>query len=410
MGRNERAGIEAIAVHVPNLYLDLKDLAQANSVDPAKYQKGLGCQRMAWPEPDEDPVSMAAEVAHRLIDSYAVDPATIGMVIAGTESGVDAAKPIASFVHGLLSLPQRCRTFDTQHACYGATAGLRLALDWCRTTRKRALVIATDIARYDVHSPGEPTQGAGAVAMLVGPDPAVVQFEDPVEAVYASHVFDFFRPHYRSTAVVDGRYSLECYLTALENTYVAYTEATGRRLLDFRYLLFHVPFPKMAWKAFGRVYDIEQARNHTELPSKEELFARMTEPALWGNREVGNVYSGSLYLSLASLLEADDAAVEGAFVGMFSYGSGNCAEFLAGRVCHDASVWRNRTGLRQLLAERRRLTHAEYLALREPANPAPFTPSPRRYRFLGIENHQRKYVGPKASHSRNRAGDAYAGL
>lgn len=51
------------------------------------------------------------------------------MVVVGTESGVDQAKAVASYVQGLLELPTAIRTFDTQHACYGGTAGLMAAAD-----------------------------------------------------------------------------------------------------------------------------------------------------------------------------------------------------------------------------------------------------------------------------------------
>jgi hydroxymethylglutaryl-CoA synthase len=117
---------------------------------------------------DEDPVTLAAGAVSRLLQVADVRPSDIGMLIVGSESGVDASKPIAAYVHGLLGLPNACRTFDTQHACYGATAGLQLAAAWAtRSPDRKAVVVASDIARYDVGSAGEPTQGAGAVAMLV---------------------------------------------------------------------------------------------------------------------------------------------------------------------------------------------------------------------------------------------------
>jgi len=35
------------------------------------------------------------------------------------------SKPVASHVQGLLKLPRSMRTYDTQHVCYGDTAGWR---------------------------------------------------------------------------------------------------------------------------------------------------------------------------------------------------------------------------------------------------------------------------------------------
>ena len=129
MKNSPRIGIDAIAAYVPRFYLDLGVLAEANSIDPAKYYQGLGGHRMAVLSPGEDPVTMAAESAHSLIQRFDIDPENIGLVIVGTETGVDGAKPIASYVHGMLELPLRCRTFDIKHACYSGTAALKMAAE-----------------------------------------------------------------------------------------------------------------------------------------------------------------------------------------------------------------------------------------------------------------------------------------
>ena len=50
------------------------------------------------------------------------------------------------------------------------------------------------------------------------------------------------------------------------------------------------------------------------------------EDAVDYNRYVGNIYTGSLYLSLISLLENRDLRT-GETIGLFSYGSGSVGEF-----------------------------------------------------------------------------------
>jgi hydroxymethylglutaryl-CoA synthase len=204
--------------------------------------------------------------------------------------------------------------------------------------------------------------------MVVGNEPRVARFEEHPEAVHAEEVADFWRPTYRSTAVVDGAYSLECYLRALEGCWARFRRGTGRRLADFDFLLFHAPFPKMAFKAHRRLF--EEARRSGEVPTETDSgtdFERRVLPTLWANAEVGNAYTASLYLSLAGLLENEAVEAAGARLGLFSYGSGSCAEFLALRVGDDAAAWRGRTGLREALAGRRELSHAEYLELRAAA-------------------------------------------
>jgi hydroxymethylglutaryl-CoA synthase len=394
-------GLEGLAVHLPRHFLDLGTLARANGVDPAKYYFGLGGRRMAVPEPHEDPVVLAAEAARRLLDAFEVDPARIGLVVVGTESGVDGAKPIAAYVHRLAGLPADCRSYDIQHACYGGTAALRTALDWVASGNRpgrKALVVATDVARYDIGSPGEPTQGAGAVAVLVGDEPRVLRIEPYPEAVHTEEVADFWRPTYRSTALADGHYSMDCYLRAAEACWGRFRLGSGLGLADFDFLLFHAPFPKLAFKAHRRLFALARADGALPHDLRPDLdYERRVLPGLWANAEVGNAYSASLFLSLAGLLEHQQVAVEGRRVGLFSYGSGSCAEFLAARIGPDAAAWRERTGLHELLHRRRELDHAGYLEFRRQAealahdgscqSPAADAPTS----FCGTTGHRRLY-------------------
>lgn len=412
MPNSATVGIEAMAVHVPKYYLPLESLASANGIDPIKFTVGLGGRAIAIPHPNEDAVTMAVEASSALLKRYNVDRSRIGLLIVGSETGVDAAKPIAAYVHGFIGLHSMCRTFDTKHACYSATAALTLAREWCAGSGRgrKALVVATDIAQYDRGSPGEPTQGAGAVAMLVGDAAAAFVFDDFPEAFYTRHVMDFWRPNYRNTALVDGPASIKSYLEALRTTYASYEVQSGVPFNGYKHLLFHVPFPKMAFKAFKTLYEREASRRNGDgMPFPlDESFERCTAPALWANRELGNLYSGSLYLSLAGLLDRSGATVEGARVGLFSYGSGCCGEFFSGTVGACAAVWRGRTGLTEGLARRTALDHQGYLAFRETAATLaregsfnavlPGVEQTGAMAFLGIKNHQRVYGLVSAEH------------
>jgi len=399
-----RFGIEAVAVRLPSCALELKDLALARGVDPAKYLEGLGCYRMSLCAPDEDPVTLAAGAVSRLLQVADVRPSDIGMLIVGSESGVDASKPIAAYVHGLLGLPNACRTFDTQHACYGATAGLQLAAAWAtRSPDRKAVVVASDIARYDVGSAGEPTQGAGAVAMLVSSEPALVAIQSHPDAVFTEDVWDFWRPHYRTTAVVDGKYSVQCYLKALEHTWAAYREATGQGIPDHDRMLFHIPFPKMAYKAFRHLHGLESERGAPGLASLEEDYRARVVPTLWAGQEVGNVYSGSLYLALAGLVEQEGQGLPGRRLSFFSYGSGSCAEFFGGVVGPAAARLQGRVGLLEDLSRRNIVDVATYERMRVEVesrnrNGSWDDPTPlpdRTVRFLGIADHRRVYAAPR---------------
>ncbi len=80
--------------------------------------------------------------------------------------------------------------------------------------------------------------------------------------------------------------------------------------------------------------------------------------------QIGNIYTGSLYLALASLLDAEAQALEGKRVALFSYGSGCAAEFFAGRVAAGAGAFAAQLRLAEVLEGRRRYTIAEYETIR----------------------------------------------
>ena len=196
------------------------------------------------------------------------------MCVVGTETAVDHSKPIASYVHGMLGLPAQCRVFETKHACFRATAALLGATEWIASGAARgrvALVIATDIARYELESAGEPTQGAGAVAMLISEDPRLVELEVGETGWYARNVHDFWRPLHRKDALVDGHFSVECYLDALEGAYSDWkTSARAPEPSTLVRSCYHVPYGKMASKAHRRRLAVEGA-------SQEEADARFAK-------------------------------------------------------------------------------------------------------------------------------------
>ena len=163
-------GIDQLGVYLPRYALPLDRLAEARGVPVEKIHVGLGAHAMAVVPPWEDAVTLGANAAARVFRQGEVRPDEIGLLVVATETAVDHAKPIGIFLHDLLGLPPSCRTFEVKHACYGGTAGIMLAADWIRSGAARgrkALVVATDIARYDVGSSAEFTQGAGAAAVVV---------------------------------------------------------------------------------------------------------------------------------------------------------------------------------------------------------------------------------------------------
>jgi hydroxymethylglutaryl-CoA synthase len=394
-----QAGLESLGVAVPPTYVDLVELAKARGVAPGKYVEGLGVTRMAIPPLGEDTVTLAARAAQMALSNAGCAPEQVGMLVVGTETAVDHSKPVSSYVQGLLGLHTRCRVFETKHACYGGTAALQMALDWVRSGSargKKALIICSDIARYGLRTPGEPTQGAGAVALLISDQPRLVAFEQGLTGVYAKDVMDFWRPLYSKDAVVDGHYSVQCYLDALEGAYKAYQEAAGDGggggfYSDrFAGIAYHVPYGKMSRKAHRHVRALDGD------PEPDASLERLVAPSLVLPSLVGNIYTGSLYLALASLLIHSPEDLSGKRVALFSYGSGSCAEFFSGKVQPEAQARAKALGLADLLEKRRALSLPEYEELmnaREGLDEKPAEELPGEgFRYLGTRDHKRIYA------------------
>lgn len=383
-------GIDLISFYTPQYFLDLKVLAKERGVDADKYTIGIGQEKMAIPPPDEDIVTMAASAAHPIIEQAGRE--SIEILLFATESGIDQSKAAAMFLHGLLKLPARCRAVELKQACYGATAGLHLAAaSVAARPGIKALIVGSDIARYDLRSPGEPTQGAGAVAMLVTVNPRVLAL-DPETGLYAEDVMDFWRPNYRDEALVDGKYSMRVYLAALEECWRQYAERTGRQFHDIAKYCYHLPFTRMAEKAHIRLAKFAALKELTGAELETEI-----SDSLRYNRITGNTYSASLYEGLSSLLDYGGDDLSGQRIGLFSYGSGCMGEYFSGVV---------QPGYRKhLFTERHRaqmdgrteLTYRQYEDIFQLGFPtdggdhafAQYRTGP--YRLAGVSQHKRLY-------------------
>lgn len=384
-----KIGIEALGVYVPDRWLGLAELAAVRGIPAAKFSDGLGQERMAVPPPDEDIVTMAAAAAAPMLER--IDPSTLDTVIVGTEGGVDESKAAAIYVHRLLGLPRTVKAFEVKQACCGATCGLGMALDRvARYPDRRVLVIGSDIARYEPGSPGEPTQGAGAVAMLVSATPRIIAL-DAEWGSYTDDVMDFWRPNYRREAVVDGKYSIRVYLRALEESWRRYAGLNVARFEDHARFCYHLPFTRMAEKAHAHLV------RHCGITPAAGDFERQVNDGLRYNRITGNSYTGSLFMALASLLDHSEADLGGQRVGLFSYGSGCMGAFFSGIVQRGYRDHLRTAAHAALFAARQPVSFADYLTWQAQELPEDGSTlelpriSANRFRLAGLREHRRIY-------------------
>ena len=393
-------GIDDIELATSHHVVRLDDFAEANGTDPAKFHLGLGQDEFSFPAPDEDVVTMAAAAAAPIIARSGTEG--IRTLLFATESGIDQSKAAGMAVHSLLELPSQMRVVEVKEACYSATAALQAAVGIVtRSPGQRVLVIASDVARYELDTPGEPTQGAGAVAMLVSADPKLLEIE-PVSGLNSADVDDFWRPNDSTTAIVDGALSVTAYLDALTGAWTDLAAQGGPAMAEIDRVLYHQPFTKMAKKAQVHLAGLTGEDLDTEIVAGTPGGSASTRPRDTGlatstlyNRRLGNSYTASLYAGLCSLLD-HDADLAGKRIGLFSYGSGSVGEFFTARVVPGYEQQSRRQAVTEALDARvplsidaYRALHAAELSSAEDASTPKVTAGP--FRFAGVKGRARLY-------------------
>ena len=316
-----KIGIDKIGFAMPKYFLDIRDLAAARGIEPDKFTKGLLQLEMSIPPVSQDIVTLGAQAAFEILDKE--DLEKIDMIIVGTESGVDQSKASSVFIHGLLDIQPFVRAIEVKEACYGATAALDFAKNHVMNNpESRVLVIASDIAKYGIKASGESTQGAGSCAMLITSNPRILELNND-NVCLTRDVMDFWRPNYSQYAFVEGKFSTEQYLGCLTTTWDKYLEKNNKQLSDFDAICLHLPYPKLGLKGLNTLLETE-----ADDAIKEKLSERFNESILYSQR-VGNIYTGSLFLGLLSLLENSANLNPGDKIALYSYGSGAVAEIFS---------------------------------------------------------------------------------
>ena len=142
--------------------------------------------------------------------------------------------------------------------------------------------------------------------------------------------------------------------------------------------------------------DLEDTQEPWDATAEEQhaaaSFQHQVEPSLAACARIGNVYTGSLYLSLAGLLETQAYALAGSRLGLFSYGSGCTSEFFSGVVGPRAADRVKAAPLAEVLAGRERISIEEYERIMALTAPLDTPPRPGSFRFTGSVDHRRQYT------------------
>lgn len=403
-------GIEKIGVYPCAASLDIRDLCRARGLDASNFTGRLLCDERSVMGPFEDVITLAVNAARPMLTPDDVD--AIRLLIVATESAPDQEKPVSSWVHHYLGLRTDCRNFEVKHACYGATGALQVAMGWLLSgvdPGAKALIVNADHALIGIEGPQEPVLGAAGLALLVSTSPRLVSYDVGWSGVWAHEVADIFRPA-PGVETGDADESLLSYLDGVEHTYDAYLSRVGRRVdfdTFFAANVYHVPFGGLAQRAHLRLARRELGLSKTDA---EAHWDRKSRRSLTFNRRMGGIYGAATFAALAGLVEFTPSLEAGARIGIYSYGSGSCAEYYSATVAPEARAVVAEAAIGCQLDARRRLTVEEYEACeratfastcaKDYAPPADLVPGlyeshyegRGRLVFRGTRDHYREYA------------------
>ncbi|HEV2390545.1 MAG TPA: hydroxymethylglutaryl-CoA synthase [Nitrososphaerales archaeon] len=416
-----KVGIDALYVYSPEYYVDNAELAVARGSVPKHFTEGVGVKTFSIPPPNEDQSSMAATAAHRLMETYKISPKEIFRIDTPTESGLDSSRALVSDVVGMLEQVYGSGSlshvlgYEQKFAC---VSGMERYLDtsaWFAAgwnTSKYALIVATDVAKYDLESREEPTQGAAAAAVLVGKDPRLFEIiPRAFGSALRNEKGDFKKPGGRTVALVDGAKSYASYLTEMKLAWLNFQAAAANAGLkpsgdlatidSIDKAIYHNPHKKMVisayasllmheWRSLPRWKDVVGSIGQE--PSREGMddltyymseaygdfrrkfmnskafiddFARRVGSSVIGPELVGNSYSVSVFVGLDSMFENDREDLGGKKVVLCGYGSGSHAVIQANVVPEGFKEVARKFDLMPRLNARRKLSIEEYEKIHE---------------------------------------------
>lgn len=336
-----KIGIEKISLYVPKKYISTEELAKEKNIDKNKYLIGLMQYKISIT--NEQIVDMGLKSAMDILEN--IDKNDIGLVIFATESSNDLSKANSIIVASKLNLPKNIRCIEFKQACYSGTAALLMARDYVKCHNKKVLIIMSDIAKYGIDSPGEPTQGAGSISLLVSNNPNIAVINDYSEAIY-DDIYDFYRPINKEYPIVDGKLSIEIYKKM-------FFELIDKFNVEkYSAICFHIPYPKLPLKVLNEYLDKNNFKNSNELKENFNL-------SILYNQNTGNIYTGSLYLSLISLL--NNKNMEEKNILMYSYGSGATAEIFSLKISKNYNQYMKNYS--KIFENRVQLNYNEYLKI-----------------------------------------------
>ncbi|MCS7139185.1 MAG: hydroxymethylglutaryl-CoA synthase [Candidatus Nezhaarchaeota archaeon] len=293
-------GIIGYGVYIPMYRIKILEIARVWG----KMDEHLQVDEKAVAGPDEDAITMAIEAAKYAIRRAGINPEDIGAVYVGTESKPYAVKPCSTVVAEAIGATPNVLAADYEFACKAGTEAFQTSIG----------LIASNMVKY---------------TMVIGVDTAQGRPADALEFTAASGggAFIFAKKNHETIAYVEGSYS---FVTDTPDFWrrdgEPYPHHTGRFTGEPAYFRHSIMAAKGLMSELGlKPSDFSYAVFHqpnTRFPLKLAEYLGMplskVKPGLLCP-VIGNTYSGSSLIGLASVL---DIAKPSDRILMVSYGSG----------------------------------------------------------------------------------------
>lgn len=294
-------GIVSYGTYVPKYRIKVEEIARIWGENADVIKRGLGIEQKSVPSWDEDTATIAVESAREALKRVKIDPKKIGAVFVGSESHPYAVKPTGTIVAEALGIGNDYFCADLEFACKAGTAGMQICYAMVKAGMiEYGIAIGADTSQSRPGDPLEYTASAGGACFVIGRD-CIAEIEGTCS--FASDTPDFWRREGMPYPSHGGRFTGQpAYFRHIIEATKGLLERLGLKPSDFAYAVFHQPNAKFPMR-------VAQILGFT----KEQVKQGLVVPY------IGNTYSGSSLIGLASVL---DVAKPGDRILLTSFGSG----------------------------------------------------------------------------------------
>jgi len=298
----EQIGIISYGAHIPRYRIKAEVIAAVWGKDGEAISRGLGIFEKSVPSSDQDTATISVESARAALKRCTLNPSEIGAIYVGSESHPYAVKPTGTIVGEAIGATPDLMVADYEFACKAGTAAIQTCTAFVKARMiDYGLAIGADTSQAAPGDALEYSASAGGAGFIIGRTNVIATINDTLS--YTTDTPDFWRRAEMKYPSHGGRFTGEpAYFKHITNCAINLMQKVGTQPKDYTYAVFHQPngkFPVNVAKKLGFTFD--QIKQGLLVPY------------------IGNTYSGSSMIGLASVL---DVAKPGDRIFVTSYGSG----------------------------------------------------------------------------------------